>query len=443
MPWKTGFFDHNFRDRFPRGIRRVARAIVESLAPMDHGLETLCLTKKITNSRPVTYSQLPLQEWLDEYPLNLSLATLQQGRSFSWKKIIKSVLPPVFLPPVKWVWQKFKRLREIIGAPPSSDALEQTAAGKNARIALEELDAFVAFEPFDQVWSLPLENYPCLALGWFFDAVPKRLNEGENWNPEFFEAAVSRMALRARHIFCDSHSAEADLCHFYPTALGKTSVIHLGHDLERFTQPRKQELFQKSLGRLGVRQDLPYFLFVGTVEPRKNVAGILKATQFLKRTRPDRPFQLVLAGQIPGQAELRQFIKQTAQALPLVATDYLPDQEITTLLQGAAGFVYPSLWEGFGIPNLEAMSAGTLVVTSDVGPMPEVCGEHALYCDPYDHREIAAQMLRCLEMPIEEKAKRISAARAHAAGFTWKRCAGKMAATICELLDNTRVKKPL
>jgi glycosyltransferase involved in cell wall biosynthesis len=101
----------------------------------------------------------------------------------------------------------------------------------------------------------------------------------------------------------------------------------------------------------------------------------------------------------------------------------------------AAGFIFPSKWEGFGIPNLEAMTAETLVITSDIGPMPEVCGEHALYCDPYDHTNIALQMIRCLEMTEGERIQRLKAAKIHAKQFTWKKAAEEMMGTINQLLD--------
>ena len=128
-------------------------------------------------------------------------------------------------------------------------------------------------------------------------------------------------------------------------------------------------------------------------------------------------------------------IKQTNLLLPVHALEYLPDNQISTFMNRATGFVFPSKWEGFGIPNLEAMTAETLVITSDLGPMPEVCGDHALYCDPYDHTSIAMQMLKCLEMTKEERGQRLKAAKRHASQSTWKKAAGEMMNTINQLLE--------
>jgi len=107
---------------------------------------------------------------------------------------------------------------------------------------------------------------------------------------------------------------------------------------------------------------------------------------------------------------------------------------VVNLMHRATGFLFPSLWEGFGIPNLEAMTAETLVITSDLGPMPEVCAEHVLYCDPYDHRSIAKKMHQALKMPREERKTRIEAAKLYASQFTWAKAAHKIMTKIEELL---------
>jgi glycosyltransferase involved in cell wall biosynthesis len=443
MTSKIGFLKTNLQDTFPRGVRRVARAIVEIVDASSQNNQTLiCLDdKKIPNSRPLSLSFDPLNDWLKSNPLTLPQ---KPGYPFSiagLKKIIRLLIPPIFYPLIKAIAHvtqiftlKLKRLiRKIKKQTVSNSSLDLEHPPKI--IALSELDAVIAFEPFNDIWMLPVENCKALAVGWFYDAVPKRLNEGENWNPDLFDTFVSLMALRANHIFCDSKSAESDLHYFFPASLGKTSVIHLGHDIERFEKRLSDSDATKILRDSGVNPLIPYFLFVGTVEPRKNITGILLAAQKLKQIKPDVSFQIVLIGQILGQHEIRRMIKETNATLPVHALEYLPDNQISTFMNRATGFVFPSKWEGFGIPNLEAMTAETLVITSDLGPMPEVCGEHALYCDPYDHTSIAMQMLKCLEMPKEERAQRLKAAKLHASQYTWKKAAGEMMNTVNQLLE--------
>ena len=443
MTSKIGFLKSNLQDTFPRGVRRVARAIVEIVDASSQNNQTLiCLDdKKIPNSRPLSFFFDPLNDWLKSNPLSIPQ---KPGYPFSiagLKKIIRLLIPPIFYPLIKitiFILKTFLfNLRNLISKTTKTIASNLSSNIKSPKeiVALSELDAVIAFEPFNDIWMLPVENSKALAVGWFYDAVPKRIHEGENWNPDLFDTFVSLMALRANHIFCDSKSAETDLHYFFPASLGKTSVIHLGHDIERFEKKASDSEATKTLRDAGVDPLIPYFLFVGTVEPRKNITGILLAAQKLKQIKPDVSFQIVLIGQIPGQHEIRRMIKQTNATLPVHALEYLPDILISTFMNRATGFVFPSKWEGFGIPNLEAMTAETLVITSELGPMPEVCGEHALYCDPYDHTSIAMQMLRCLEMPGEERLERLKAAKLHASQFTWKKAAGEMMTTVNQLLE--------
>ena len=443
MTSKIGFLKTNLQDTFPRGVRRVARAIVEIVNASSQNHQTLiCLDdKKIPNSRPLSLSFDPLNDWLKSNPLSLPQKPGYPLSFAGLKKIIRLLIPPIFYPLIKTLIFILKtfilNLRNLISKTTKKIASNISSDIQLPKeiVALSELDAVIAFEPFNDIWMLPVENCKALAVGWFYDAVPKRIHEGENWNPDLFDTFVSLMALRANHIFCDSKSAESDLHYFFPASLGKTSVIHLGHDIERFEKRLSDSDATKILRDSGVNPLIPYFLFVGTVEPRKNITGILLAAQKLKQIKPDVSFQIVLIGQIPGQHEIRRMIKETNATLPVHALEYLPDNQISTFMNRATGFVFPSKWEGFGIPNLEAMTAETLVITSDLGPMPEVCGEHALYCDPYDHTSIAMQMLKCLEMPKEERAQRLKAAKLHASQYTWKKAAGEMMNTVNQLLE--------
>ncbi len=446
MTSKIGFLKSNLQDHYPRGARRAARAIVEIVNASPQKNQTLiCLDdKKIPNSRPLSLSFDPLNDWLKSNPLSLPLKPGYPLSLAGLKKIIRLLIPPIFYPLIKttiFILKSFiLNLKNLISKTTkkiTSNISSDIQLPKEI-VALSELDAFIAFEPFNEVWTLQVENSKTFAIGWFYDAVPKRLNEGEHWQPDLFDAAVSLMALRANHIFCDSKSAENDLHYFFPASLGKTSVIHLGHDIERFEKRTSDSEATKTLRDAGVDPLIPYFLFVGTVEPRKNITGILLAAQKLKQIKPDVSFQIVLIGQIPGQHEIRRMIKETNATLPVHALEYLPDILISTFMNRATGFVFPSKWEGFGIPNLEAMTAETLVITSELGPMPEVCGEHALYCDPYDHTSIAMQMLRCLEMPGEERLERLKAAKLHASQFTWKKAAEEMMTTINQLLEDRK-----
>ena len=277
MTSKIGFLKSNLQDTFPRGVRRVARAIVEIVNASPQNNQTLiCLDdKKIPNSRPLSLSFDPLNDWLKSNPLSLPV---KPGYPFSLaglKKIVRLLIPPIFYPLIKttiFILKTFiLNLKNLISKTTKKIASNISSDIQLPKeiVALSELDAVIAFEPFNDIWMLPVENSKALAVGWFYDAVPKRIHEGENWNHDLFDTFVSLMALRANHIFCDSKSAESDLHYFFPASLGKTSVIHLGHDIERFEKRLSASDATKTLRDVGIDPVIPYFLFVGTVEPRK------------------------------------------------------------------------------------------------------------------------------------------------------------------------------
>jgi glycosyltransferase involved in cell wall biosynthesis len=146
----------------------------------------------------------------------------------------------------------------------------------------------------------------------------------------------------------------------------------------------REELAGRLRSLFGLR-DRGYFLHFGAVEPKKNLGRLLEAYLTLETETPlvvvsapgwnsDGELRLLQGAHglgLPGAARVRQF-------------EYLPRDLLMQLVRGARAVAFPSLYEGFGLPALEAMSLGTPVLTSAVGPMPEICGEAALYIDPYD-----------------------------------------------------------
>ncbi|WP_123041928.1 glycosyltransferase family 4 protein [Cohnella candidum] len=158
-----------------------------------------------------------------------------------------------------------------------------------------------------------------------------------------------------------------------------------------------------------------YLLAVSSHNPSKNFANLVKAVECLENA----DYDIVIAGganaKIFGRSDLPVSgkIKQIG---------YVTDGELKALYEGAACFVFPSLYEGFGLPPLEAMACGTPVVVSDAASLPEVCGEAALYCDPRDPRNIARQIGTV--MSDERIRETLSeSGRRQAARFTWGACA--------------------
>jgi glycosyltransferase involved in cell wall biosynthesis len=167
----------------------------------------------------------------------------------------------------------------------------------------------------------------------------------------------------------------------------------------------------------------PYLLFVGTVEKRKNVEAIIAAFGTIARTYPD--LRLVIAGGKGYAADLiLGKIGETPAPERVIYRGFVSDEERSGLYRHARCLVYPSRYEGFGIPILEAMRMDCPVITSNCGAMKEVSGEAALHADPHSTDSIAAALVTLLEdSTLRERL--VAAGRERVRAFTWEQCARK------------------
>jgi len=420
MTRSIGFLASELQGKYPRGVTRVARAYAERLAQTDE-FDLVCLLRRVPQQSAITYRGCDLKDWLRAHPLRCDPDDVPLPRKL-FKGVLRWTLPPAL---AEALYPTYAFLRNGLAALRTRN---RRALAPADYVTLKELDALVVFDPCSQIYDLPLENEPAYVAGWFHDAIPLRIHEGHQANPDQFSAAVSRLTSQAGLIVCDSASAEADLHTFFPRSAGKTVVIHHGHDQARFRAGAPAEKRREVLAKYLSDVVTPYFIAVGDIEPRKNTVALLRACRYLRETS-DRRFQLVLVGR-PGGFGRRgaDVIEGLCRSAGAVRTDYVEDADLPALTSGALALLYPSLWEGFGIPPLEALSAGTLVVASDLASLPEVLESAAIYCDPYDVRSIAAAMQECLEMSPEERQRRIALGIQHAQRFTWEASVAKLTA---------------
>jgi glycosyltransferase involved in cell wall biosynthesis len=224
------------------------------------------------------------------------------------------------------------------------------------------------------------------------------------------EKATIRPALRrAAALPCISAATRDDLVRLFPHARAKATVIPLAADAA-FAGPAAAP------GRPDAHR--PYVLAVGTLEPRKNLERLVAAwAQLPVALRERHDLVLVGARGWDDSAILRAARDAGAHLLGRVT-----DDDLHALYAGASAFVYPSLYEGFGLPVLEAMAAGAPVVTSSVSSLPEVAGDAALLVDPLDTPAIAHAIERVLTDPaLAEELRRSGRERARA--FSWERTA--------------------
>ena len=190
--------------------------------------------------------------------------------------------------------------------------------------------------------------------------------------------------------------------------------------------------FQMVQQRLGIRR--PYLLYVGTIEPRKNLIRLIQAFNRLKK-EAGIPHQLVLAG---GGGWKTEEIHRAAETTPFADeirfTGYLSSGEKNTLYQNADAMVFPSLYEGFGMPPLEAMLFGCPVICADAASLPEIAGTAAELVDPLDVQGIAQGIWRVLS-DSGRRAALVEQGRQQAVRFSWDRSAEKMIKICRETLD--------
>jgi glycosyltransferase involved in cell wall biosynthesis len=222
---------------------------------------------------------------------------------------------------------------------------------------------------------------------------------------------------RADHIICVSENTRADLLRFHPQVAGKTSVVLHGFDVPAALPPAPPPA-------------RPFLLFVGQRGGYKNWAGLLSAYAASPALRAG--FDVVAVG--GGAFTVAESAAIAAAGVSgQVHQRGASDRELQQLYAGAAAFIYPSLYEGFGIPPLEAMAAGTPVVTMAASAMPEVCGEAAAYAMPGDAGSLRTTVEAVVLDPARAAAL-VAAGKARLQRFSWARCAEETAAVLAQVV---------
>lgn len=227
-----------------------------------------------------------------------------------------------------------------------------------------------------------------------------------------------RVAQRATAIIAGSESTARDIEELYGIPRQKISVIYYGV-AEVFAPAPKQEAREQVRRRCGIER--PFILFAGTVEPRKNLSCLIRAYASLARVRDE--FALVIVGEWGwGKAEVDRTLSGLGIEGNVHMMGYRPLDDLRWLYCAADLFVYPSLYEGFGLPPLEAMACGTPVITSCGSSLPEVVGDAGILVDSRDVEGLASAIARVLEDREMQHAMR-ERGIARAKRFSWEACA--------------------
>jgi glycosyltransferase involved in cell wall biosynthesis len=257
-----------------------------------------------------------------------------------------------------------------------------------------------------------------LGFCYFPDAHPARQRLYLDWTTRY-------SAGRATLVLADSGATAADLTNFYGTAQGKVRVVYPGVEKPSPQTPlphgeglqsAASEQANAGKGDIRAKYSLPerYFLFIGTLQPRKNIARLVEAFRLWQGTHPGDPTGLVLAG---GKGWL--YDPAWGEGVEGVhITGYIDEADKAALYSGALALVFPSLYEGFGFPVVEAMGCGAPVIASDTSSLPELVGDAGLLVNPLYVEAITSAMTRLsddasLRDTLREKGYR------QAATFTW------------------------
>jgi len=241
------------------------------------------------------------------------------------------------------------------------------------------------------------------------------------------------VAKLARRIVTPTESVKREVCEHLRVKANKVIAIASAARQSFRRVPSEQTL--ETRRRLGIEDD--FLLFVGTLEPRKNLLTLLKAFDQIVRQISLRP-QLVIAG---GEGwlmdETFSFIKHSGIGDRLLFTGYLDDDELRALYSTCRIFIYPSLYEGFGLPPLEAMACGAPVIAGRVPALQEVLGNAARFVDPMNVEALAESIVELMEND-EERRRLGSNGPKHAARFSWEETARRTLKVYHDALSEAR-----
>jgi glycosyltransferase involved in cell wall biosynthesis len=300
----------------------------------------------------------------------------------------------------QFAFEILKRLKpEVVylAQPPLEDMPKQNyqVFGPTKLWTLTGLQKKILFDPPEVLFSLthyaplfmPCKSVICI-MDMAFEKFPQFFKPSDLYQLKYWSRYSAN---QANHIITISDNSKKDIVELYRIKPEKITVIYPGFDQTRFNSKVKPS---KKYGS--------YFLCLGTLQPRKNLERLIEAFKLLKTDA-----RLVIVGMInEGRGGwMNENLKSEKR---IILTGFLPDAEIPELMKGARAFVLPSLYEGFGIPAIEAMAVGTPVVVSRVSSLPEVCGNAAFYIeDPYDVISIKSALEKVDRSKVELGLERV------------------------------------
>lgn len=230
-------------------------------------------------------------------------------------------------------------------------------------------------------------------------------------------------------IIVDSECTKIDVIKYLKVDSEKVRVIYLAAS-DHFTNHKSQNEIERVCIKHRVKR--PYLLFVGNIEPRKNLARVIRAFSNVRKKDKSELNLVIVGSKAWDYPNIHKLINELELSDSILCLNYVDDEDLVSLYNGGELLVFPSLYEGFGLPIVEAMQCGMPVLTSNLSSMPEVGGKAAYYVNPYEEREIEEGMRLILtdsQLQNELRAKGLIQAKQ----FSWKQTAEQTLAVYQEL----------
>ncbi|MCC5620837.1 glycosyltransferase family 1 protein [Nostoc sp. CHAB 5715] len=237
------------------------------------------------------------------------------------------------------------------------------------------------------------------------DFIPLRFPKRFSPLTPYHRYYIPQVITQAEHVICNSQSTAKDITDFFQIPASKITPIPLAHDRTHF--------FPLNLPTRN------YFLYIGRQDPYKNIQRLISAFAALPNCKD---YELWLAG--PSDRRYTPTLKAQVAELGITNQvkflDYIPYSELPKIINQAIALVFPSLWEGFGLPVLEAMACGTPVITSNLSSLPQVAGDAAILINPYNTGEITEAM-QTIATDLGLRSRLSSQGIAHSQQFSWEK----------------------
>jgi glycosyltransferase involved in cell wall biosynthesis len=271
----------------------------------------------------------------------------------------------------------------------------------------KKLNASLLFSPVPEA---PIYS-KCRYVVTVHDLIPLRFPRRFSLLTLYCRHYLPQVLAQAEHIICDSLATANDLQAFFKISASKITPILLAYDHQHF----------RPLSTDSQLSSIPYFFYIGRHDPYKNIHGLINAFAALPNYQN---YQLWIAGKadIRYTPNLKNHVTELGISAQVKFLDYLSYQQLPLILNQALALVFPSFWEGFGLPILEAMGCGTPVITSNLSSLPEVAGAAALLINPYNTSEITSAM-NAIATDSQLRSRLQELSLQQASRFSWQKTA--------------------